>query len=307
MAMKAVVRQDELEDLVGTVGPDVPRPDGPLRPLPRPQVRPGRAEGLLPPGRRPGRRAPRRAHCTSLPAGISGQRRQFAGTELRPMLQTWRSWRPGPQTHPGRDRQGVAGRRAPRPASGARGTSPTAWRTRAVALHGKPHGDADARPDGLVLDGKDRLRCTAAAGEGPAAARRWKRGCGWTTWSSAAAGVISVQTPTARLRRHRLRRAGAGALDGRQRFFRRTRSFRRAVGRPHDGAGPPRARLRAATAPSPATATAALRQAVSASRPGRRSRRARPRSSSACGTARPGRQRMLAGTILRGQPVRPRL
>ena len=48
LAMKAVVRSDELEDIIGTVLPDLPRPDDQLRTLPRPQVRPGPAGGVLP-------------------------------------------------------------------------------------------------------------------------------------------------------------------------------------------------------------------------------------------------------------------
>ena len=41
-------RYDELDDIVATTGPGLPRPDGQLRPLPRPQDRPVPAEGLLP-------------------------------------------------------------------------------------------------------------------------------------------------------------------------------------------------------------------------------------------------------------------
>ena len=54
---------DELDDIVATTGQVVPRPDGQLRPLPRPQDRPVPAGGLLPPAgvlpRRPALRQPR--------------------------------------------------------------------------------------------------------------------------------------------------------------------------------------------------------------------------------------------------------
>ncbi len=46
--MRAVARQDELEDVVGGVGANVPRADRELRPLSRPQVRPRLANRLLP-------------------------------------------------------------------------------------------------------------------------------------------------------------------------------------------------------------------------------------------------------------------
>ena len=53
---RQIAVQDELEDLVAHARAVVPRPDDQLRPLPRPQVRPDLAEGVL-----PGRGAARRA------------------------------------------------------------------------------------------------------------------------------------------------------------------------------------------------------------------------------------------------------
>ena len=59
--MKAVVRQDELEDLVGTVCQTFLGLTVQLRPLPRSQVRPDPPDGVLPAHVGAGRRATRRA------------------------------------------------------------------------------------------------------------------------------------------------------------------------------------------------------------------------------------------------------
>ncbi len=60
-ANRAIVRADELEDIVGTVGQTFLGLTPHLRPLPRPQVRPDPPGGILPAGLGPGRRPTRRA------------------------------------------------------------------------------------------------------------------------------------------------------------------------------------------------------------------------------------------------------
>ena len=57
------------DDMVSTVMSTLRQPDGPLRPLPRPQVRPDLAGGVLRPAGRLRRRRPGRAGLRSRPAG----------------------------------------------------------------------------------------------------------------------------------------------------------------------------------------------------------------------------------------------
>ena len=101
-SMKAAMRQDELEDVVGTVGPDVPRPDRQLRPLPRPQVRPDPPDRLLPPGGRPRRRPARRARPATparqpppswqqAPARLEEIGRRSTRSKSRPADRSWPS------------------------------------------------------------------------------------------------------------------------------------------------------------------------------------------------------------------------
>ena len=100
-------RYDELDDIVADDRPGVPRPDGQLRPLPRPQDRPVPAEGLLPAARvlprhqrprlaasngssaaastcaeRSPTRSDRRAARRRSPAATKGDRRLENGSEI---------------------------------------------------------------------------------------------------------------------------------------------------------------------------------------------------------------------------------
>ena len=75
-------KYDRLEDMVGATTHGVPRPDGQVRPLPRPQVRPDPADRLLPHGR--GvlgrvRSSPGRANCLGGPDAEGARREGVLG------------------------------------------------------------------------------------------------------------------------------------------------------------------------------------------------------------------------------------
>ena len=141
--------------------PDVPRPDGPLRPLPRPQVRPDPPGRLLPARLRPRRRPPRRARPRRRSTRPSAAAQRRIARPAAPVAAIEAPAR-------ARSCRGATAAAEPAPTPlAALGLRPRARATGSARCTRTLQGGARLDRRGPPARRQDRLRRHAAAGRGP--------------------------------------------------------------------------------------------------------------------------------------------